>query len=320
MNHEFPFDPTGGYSAETLIAGPVTPLPPEPVDYAEFWTAQYQRAMAAALDWRLRPASVVPPTGWSVQEISFAGMAGAHRVGGWLVRPVGRPVRRGLVWTHGYGGRGEPEFDLPVDDAAVIFPVCTGLPTMSLHPDIGALTDEHVIAGLSSRETYVHLFCVMDVWRAASVLIEAVPEAAARLDYIGGSFGGGIGALALPWESRFTSGHLRVPSFGNHPLRLSLGCSGSGASVQRYVQTHPEARDVLAYFDAAVAATRIQIPVQVAAAVFDPAVPPAGQFAVHHALSGPKPLVVMSAGHFDHADSAAENAKLSAELRHFFAD
>lgn len=320
MKHDFPFDPTGGYSADQLIAGPVAPLPAVPGDYAAYWVGQYERALAAPLDWRLAPSTVQAPEGWTVDEISFAGMAGGHRVGGWLVLPHGRPVRRGIVWSHGYGGRGEPQFNIPTDDAAVIFPVCTGLPTMSPHPEIGEGSGEHVVSGIGNRETYSHLFCVMDIWRAASVLMEAVPESAGRLDYIGGSFGGGMGALALAWDGRFVAGHLCVPSFGNHDVRLGLPCTGSGESVRLHVAAHPEAREVLRYFDAAVAASRIRIPIHVAAAVFDPAVPPPGQFAVYHALGGPKRLFVMSAGHFDHAGTPAENERIEAELREFFAD
>ncbi len=275
--------------------------------------------MAAPLDWRLEPSAAKAPEGWEVFDVSFASMAGQHRVGGWLIRPKNRPVRRGFVWTHGYGGRAEPDFNMPVEDAAVISPVCTGLPTRSPHPDFEPLSAGHVLSGIGRRETYSHRFSVMDVWRALSVLVEAVPESAARIDYIGGSFGGGIGALSLPWEPRFTSGHLCVPSFGHHPLRLGLECTGSGESVRQYVAVHPEARAVLAYFDAAVAASHIRIPVHVAAAVFDPSVPPVGQFAVHHALAGEKPLFVLTAGHFDHAGTQLENEKLAAELRAFFA-
>jgi len=319
MQHDFPFDPTGGYAAEALIAGPVAPLPAEPADFVAFWRRTHEEAMAAPLDWRLEP-SAEQREGWDVFDVSFAGMAGEHRVGGWLLRPRGRPVRRGMVWTHGYGGRGEPDFNVPVDDAAVIFPVCTGLPTRSAHPDFGLEGGGHVVSGIGGRETYAHRFCVMDVWRALSVLVEAVPEAAERIDYLGGSFGGGIGALALPWEARFASAHLCVPSFGNHDVRLGLECTGSGESVRRHVAAHPEARAVLAYFDAAVAATHVRIPVHVAAAVFDPAVPPAGQFAVYHALGGPKRLFALAAGHHEHAGSAAEDAAVAAELRTFFAE
>ncbi|GFJ88937.1 acetylxylan esterase [Phytohabitans rumicis] len=139
---------------------------------------------------------------------------------------------------------------------------------------------------------------------------------AERLDYNGGSFGGGIGALALPWDDRFTRAHLYVPSFGHHPLRLAAPSTGSGEAVRRLLAREPHLRPVLDYFDAAIAARRIHIPVYVSAARRDPAVLPDGQFAVYEALAGPKHLYVLSTGH------PANPAELSArdrDLAHFFA-
>jgi cephalosporin-C deacetylase len=178
----------------------------------------------------------------------------------------------------------------------------------------------HVLHGIESRETYIHGGCAADIWCAASALIEMVAEAAQRLDYIGGSFGGGIGALALPWEERFTAAHLAVPSFGNHPLRLTLPCVGSGESVRQHHTSHPELVEVLRYFDAAIAARHIKMPAQVAAALFDPAVPPPGQFAVYNAIPEPKELFVLAAGHFAHPDESLESERLTADLTRFFSD
>jgi cephalosporin-C deacetylase len=56
----------------------------------------------------------------------------------------------------------------------------------------------------------------------------------------------------------------------------------------------------------------------VAAALFDPAVAPPGQFAIYNALPGPKELFVLTAGHFDHPASAMENRSLLSELKVFF--
>jgi cephalosporin-C deacetylase len=131
---------------------------------------------------------------------------------------------------------------------------------------------------------------------------------------MGGSFGGGIGAMALAWDSRFKSGFLSVPSFGNHPLRVTLPCTGSGESVRNYYQDHPEVLDVLAYFDSATHARRIGIPVLCECALFDPAVPPPGQFAVYNALAGPKELTVRQAGHFTYLAEADDNQRLRATL------
>ena len=128
-------------------------------------------------------------------------------------------------------------------------------------------------------------------------------------------FGGGLGALALPYDPRFKKAHLRVPTFGHHPLRLQCPCNGSGESVRRHHAQHPEVRNVLQYYDAATAASRIAIPTIGAPALFDPAVPPPGQFAVCNALSD---MHILSAGHFDHPQLPGENAVLSQKLTHWF--
>ncbi|MDF3059606.1 MAG: deacetylase [Rariglobus sp.] len=316
FKHDRSFDPTGGFSPEQLRQPPV--MPDEPGDFEAFWRATFREAMAAPLEWRLRPSAMPVRPDYKLLDLEFAGLLG-NRVGGWLARPRGRPARRGVVVTHGYTGRDAPLIEDLWEDAAMIFPVCTGLPARSLHAGIPSHSEGHVLHGIGRRETYVHRYCVMDVWRAVSVLLEAVPEVGPQVDYHGGSFGGGIGAMALPWDARFRKAHLGVPSFGHHPLRLGLPCGGSGEAVRRYAQTHPGVRDVLAYFDAAIAARHVRIPVHVAAALFDPAVPPAGQFAVAHALAGETWIFELEAGHFEHDGSSREAAAMQVDLCKFFA-
>lgn len=317
LSHSFPFDPTGGYSPGQLLA--LRPMIEEPADFASFWRGSFEEAMQPALDWSIKPSAHRGNEKFEVFDIEFAGMRG-NRIGGWLTKPRTAPLTRGLLIGHGYGGRDAPDLAPPVDDAATIQPVCTGLPTRSLHAGIPADGGQHVVHGIERRETYVHRFCVMDHWRAISVLHEAVPEARPRLDYLGGSFGGGVGALTLPWDDRIRSAFLCVPSFGNQPLRLQLPCNGSGESVRLLAQRQPEIRDVLAYFDAALAARHAKIPVIVAAAAFDPAVQPAGQYSVYHCLGGPKELFPLTAGHFDgYPGQAREDLELQIALRRFFA-
>jgi cephalosporin-C deacetylase len=317
LPHSCPFDPTGGYSPEQLCA--LRPVIDEPADFASFWRATFTEALAAPLDWSIKPSAHPGNAGHAVFDIEYAGLLG-NRIGGWLTKPRNAPVTRGLLIGHGYGGRDAPDLAPPVADAATIQPVCTGLPTRSLHAGIPSQGGEHVLHGIDHRETYVHRHSVMDLWRAASVLHEAVPESRPRLDYLGGSFGGGIGALALPWDDRIRSAYLCVPSFGNHPLRLQLPCSGSGEAVRLLVQKRPELRSVLAYFDAALAARHTHKPVFVAAAAFDPAVPPAGQYSVFNSLAGPKELYPLTAGHYDgYPGQSREDLEIRAALTRFFA-
>ena len=317
LPHSLPFDPTGGYSPEQLLQ--IRPEITEPADFADFWRATFDEALSAPLDWSVKSSDHPGNADFEVFDVEYAGLLG-NRIGGWLTKPRREPVRRGLLIGHGYGGRGDPDLAPPVTDAATIQPVCSGLPVRSLHLGLPSAGGEHVLHGIAHRDTYLHRFCVMDHWRAISVLHEAVPAARPRTDYLGSSFGGGVGALTLPWDARIRSAFLSVPSFGNHPLRLQLPCCGSGEAVRLLAQTRPEIRDVLAYHDAALAARHTRIPVIVAAAAFDPAVPPAGQYSVYHSLGGPKELFRLTAGHYDgYPGQSREDLELTIALRRFFA-
>jgi cephalosporin-C deacetylase len=109
-----------------------------------------------------------------------------------------------------------------------------------------------------------------------------------------------------------------VPTFGHQPLRLQLPTTGSGSAVQAFARRHVHVIETLAYYDAAIAARYIRFPMHLALARFDPAVAPPGQFAVYNAMPGSKELFLLTAGHFEHPESAAENRKLLSELRGFF--
>ena len=240
------------------------------------------------------------------------------RIGGWITAPVNgkfRARRSREPWlrrTHGAGGA-----DAATGRRFDFFPCARGF-NRSAHLGLPKESSTHVLHGIDSRDTYIHRGCAADIWSAASVLCELYPEAARRLHYIGASFGGGIGALALAWDNRVQRAFLDVPSFGNHPLRVTLPCTGSGAAVRTYYEQHPEVLNVLAYFDSATAARHIKIPVLVAAALFDPAVPPPGQFAVYNALAGPQQLFVRRAAHFAYPGQAKEEDEVSARLWRWF--
>ncbi|MFZ4269463.1 acetylxylan esterase [Streptomyces arboris] len=322
--HDFPFDPAYGYAALDQLLQ--VPAPPAPADFEAFWRDRYARARAVDTRPVLGPVEE-ERDGVRIHGITYTSVGGV-RLGGWLALPAEGPVRYGFVVGHGYGGRQDPGRDLPppLPGAAAILPCVRGMGERGRADGLPDLADEHVLYGIGSRESYVIGDCVADLWCAASALTEAVPELAGaglpggpRLGYLGESFGGGLGALALPWESRFGAAQLTVPTFGNHPLRLTLPCTGSGEAVRAHHREHPEVTGVLRYFDAATAAGRLELPTLVAAALFDPAVPPPGQFAVYNALAGERELQVLSAGHFPYRGMVAEAAELDARREAFFA-
>lgn len=312
LRHDLPFDPAYGHTLDTLLA--IAPPPDEPSDFDDFWTARYRHALAVDIAPALGSASRVG--GHLVQPIHYTSTDGV-RVGGWLTSPADGRIVRGAVYLHGYGGRAAPEPELLPPGTAAIWPCARGLGTASRLPGVPDNGAGHVLHGIDSAETYIHGGCVADVWCAATTLLRVHPAVARRLAYVGDSFGGGIGAMAVAFDDRFHAVALGVPSFGHHPLRLTLPCTGSGDAVRRHHHQHPEVLRVLRYFDAATAATRVRQRAHVAAARFDPHVPPPGQFAVYNALAGPKTLHVLTAGHFDHPDAVMERSALNAARRDF---
>jgi len=295
ISHDFPFDPTCGYSREQLLA---VGLPDtEPADFAAFWQATYAEALAIRSGIDVRPVWS-PDPGTEVFEVRFGSLGGA-RIGAFVSRP--RESRGGLVVGHGYGA-----FSAPVlrQGLTVIVPCIRGF-GLSTAAEFPWVAGQHVLCGIPSRETYILRGAVADLWRAAAVLAELYPDTAANLVYSGGSFGGGLGALAVPWDRRFRAAHLDVPTFGHHPLRLRFRSNGSGEAVRTYHAEHPEVTAVLAYFDAATAARYLRVPVVCTPARFDPTVVPPGQFAVNNAIPAEyRRTFILEAGHWTFAGDA----------------
>ncbi|CAN5492892.1 acetylxylan esterase [soil metagenome] len=313
FKHDLPFDPTYGYTLDTLQQ---VPAPVGPPDFADFWRDTYTQTLAVPSDIERR-AIKSTDSRYDFFEIDFTSLAG--RVGGWLAMPRDEQPKQAMVIGHGYGGRGEPGAIVLDEPTAYLWPCARGFNRSKTPgvPDTGAF---HVLHGIESRETYIHRFNVAELWSAAGVLLELVPEAAGRLFYYGTSFGGGLGAMMLPWESRIKRAFREVPSFGNIPLRLTLQCAGSGEAVRLYHNRRGDVMPVMQYFDAATAARHIQQPTLVAAALFDPAVAPPGQFAVYNGIPAEKKLFVKTAGHFAWGGEAEENLRMAEAVRAWFAD
>jgi cephalosporin-C deacetylase len=301
MHHSFPFDPTYGYDETALrkIAAPAAPS-----DFSSFWKQTYE--LAGTIPTRPARRLIRESSRMKIYEVEFDAWSEPDpiRIGGWMTIPGDGIIQSGLVVGHGYGGRTGPELSPLVAGAAVIYPCARGF-NRSARPEIPDVAERHVLHGIQSRETYVHRGCAIDLWAAAWAMLELEPATSDHLCFAGESFGGGIGALAIPWESRFKRAFLDYPSFGHHPLRLTMPCVGSGEAIrQNGGEKH---LPVLRYFDATTAATHMHIPVMVAAALFDPAVPPPGQFAVYNSLAGDKQLIVRQAAHFDWPGAADED-------------
>ena len=293
------FDGSSGRTEADLRAVRPVPAPP---GFAERW--RHWRSEAAAMDAAPVVLSTVEEQGRRVSVVEHAGVDGV-RLRAWVVEPLQGAPRAGVVHGHGYGGREAVDLARVPDDVAAIYPVARGLGTLNAGVGAPEPTPEHVLAGIEDPDRYVLGLCARDLWLAADVLVALVGTL--PLYYVGESFGGGIGALALPWDDRFVGATLIVPSFGHYDERLAVPCLGSGETVRQYVQRHPEAREVLRWFDSSTSIGFARMPVRVEAALWDQYVPPQGQFAVAAGAADVE-LAVLPAGHAEYPGSSEVTA------------
>lgn len=318
FQHQYAFDPSYGYTLESLLR--VEP-PAEPDDYCDFWQKKYQAVLQTPTQ-LIRTPSALTHANYHVEDIVFSS-SDDSKIGGWLLTPKHEPITKGVIVGHGYGGRDSPDFNLPFNNAAVLFLCFYGL-SRSRCAGVSDNPAFHVIHNIADREHYILRNCVQDIWFSASALIQEFPQIAGHLAYSGISFGGGIGAMALAWDNRFQRAAINVPSFGNQLLRLSLPTTGSGAAVQIYYRNRSEIikRNITAtlqYYDAALAAKYIKQDLHLALALFDPVVAPPGQFAIYNAATNvAKKLFVLDAGHFDYPEKNQQETQLFNELQLFF--
>ena len=251
--------------------------PPEIAGFATWWRSQRERTAATATLAEVGPQ--LDRNGTRIRLIEWQQAPGI-RIGGWLCEPA-QPPTCGLIVGHGYAGRRAPDPGCLPAGAVGLFPCMPGF-DRSAAAHLPADADTHVLHGIAERDTYLLRDCVEALWRAFDVLAARFPGL--PLGYLGSSFGGGLGALAMPWEDRCRAVVLELPTFGNHPLRLATPCTGSGEAVRRYSQQHPHVTAVLAWYDAAVAARHLRCATLIAPAATDPAVPPGGQWSIAEAV------------------------------------
>ena len=291
------FDGSYGFTLDSLRAVEQVAATP---DFAARW--RNWRDAARTMDAAPRVLSTQTRGQRRVSLVETAGVDGV-RLRAWYVEPASGTPRVGVVHSHGYGGRERVDLARVPSDAAAIFPVARGLG--SLNVGVGAPEERqaHVLTALADPDEYVIGLCARDLWLAADALTILAGEL--PLYYVGESFGGGIGALAAPWDDRYIGATLVVPTFGQYDLRLAVPCLGSGEYQRMHVQQHPEARQQLQPFDASTAASFFKVPVRVEAALWDQHVPPQGQFAVANAVpAGLLELAVLPAGHAEYPGHA----------------
>ncbi|MDF3130818.1 acetylxylan esterase [Kiritimatiellaeota bacterium B1221] len=301
-NHPYPFDPRFGFTQKELTE--IQSPDETPADFCAFWQSAYQEAQTIPLEFQSKELPC-ETEGQKLFEISYR-VWPDYRVGAWMYLPENtQALKLGIVVGHGYGGRQEVDPGLCGKDRAVIFPVAPGF-DLSQDPRLPKNDASlHVVHGIESKETYILRSCVAALWRAIDVLIEVSRGQLGDFHYTGGSFGGGLGGLMLPWEKRYRSAELRQVTFANQYFRLRHESGGSAKAVRERWLKDPAIEEVLHYYDAAIHLRKLETPVIFECALFDPNVPPPGQWSAANAHPGPKRIFVAPTGHFNYEKEAA---------------
>ena len=315
FHHDYPFDPSYGYNSLHDLFAVQPPAPP--ADFAEYWRKRYRKTLAFATDYEVVGGG--NQGGYLTFDIFYRSTGGVT-ISGWLLIPEDQPVYQAIIVGHGYGGRDEPDYHLNIPGAALLFPCFRGL-ARSRFANLSENPEQHVLYGIEHPDNYILGGCIEDLWVAVTVIQQMLPQVRHQIGYMGISFGGGIGALATPWDHRIKRAHFNVPTFGHQPLRLLLPTIGSAAALQSYDRQQPyHVIDTLSYYDAASAARFARQPAHFALATFDPVVAPPGQFAIYNTWAAEKHYYLLEAGHFDYPNKIVQEQQLLEELKQFFGE
>lgn len=307
-------DPSHRYDLSALLA---VDAPPAPDGFADFWRNCFEKSQ------QLDPLPNLKHTGQTVGgfelfDLTFQSTNGVM-ISGWVLIPPEKPVNKVIIVGHGYGGCDAPNGSVPLLDCAYVYLCYRGLGRSRID-GIPEAPNYHVLYNILDRDQYIIRGCVEDTWLAASAATALFPSAKGHIGFMGISFSGGIGALALPWDTRIQKAHLEVPTFGHQRLRVTLPSLGSAGAVQGFYAHHSEVLNTLDFYDAAIAARYSKIPVHIAAALADGYVAPPGQFAIYNSLNDMRDLFVLEKGHAQYANAEQQQADLRNKLTKFFAE
>ncbi len=294
------------YSLDKLLK---IQAPPPPEDFAEFWQETYRLATAKTPEYRIEKELWSPDPNSKILQIRFTSYDGFD-IGLWIARPA--ESTGGLVIGHGYGNPATPP-SATSPGLTVAMPCIRGL-GISQCAEIPWDCGRHAGYGIQSRETYVVRGAITDIWQSTSILTDIFPDTADNLNYSGGSLGGGLGAILLPWDSRFMAGEINVPTLAG-PMQFDFAPpagEGPGATRRNAALSDLACWRALSYFDGASAARRLRIPVLMTPALSDRSNPPPAQFAIANAI--PADFRILRIREVGHRAPTPKDIELEKEL------
>lgn len=276
--------------------------------FREFWMAQYAAAKAWKISYHVEDELWSPDPDCRIYKIRFTSTDG-FSIGMWIARPKGSAG--GSLVAHGYGNPSTPPATAK-GERTIALPCLRGL-GLSQCKEIPWRPAEHAGYGFDDPAHYVITAGVRDLWIALTIMIDMFPDTAENIVCRGGSLGGAMGAMAIPWDERIHYGDLNVPTLGG---RILLDCPAApgtpGYTRIRQALADASGMRTIDYCNASAAAQFIRVPTIITPALKDDVVPPPGQFAVANSI--PEKYRIMRIREVGHAAATEADLKLEAEL------
>jgi cephalosporin-C deacetylase len=258
-----------------------------PPDLDEFW--QQTRAQLAAVPPKFRMIRQEPLSNDSL-EVFLVEMQSLDEVTirAWYVRPTRAdgpvPAMLELPW---YTGGLPPKRSY------------TDMAVLTLHiRGHGRSTDEvnpgfpgYLVHGIEAKESYIYRGAYADCLRAVDFLCSRPEIDTSRIAAYGVSQGGGLTFAVTALDKRIAVAAARVPFLAHFPQYFQT-VPWPQNEFEDYIGADPKRNwedlmGVLAYFDVAHLAPRIQVPFFMMAGLQDPTCPPVINFAAYNQIAHP---------------------------------
>ena len=295
IEHNFPFDPTYGFTEEQLLQ--IKTNDPRPEDFEDFWRNLYRKTISFTPSYHVEDELWSPNPYSKIYRVRFQTFDG-FSIAMWVVRP--EHSLGGLLIGQGYGHMVMPPTG-EREDWTIALPNIRGL-GLSQCGKIPWEISKHCIYEVRNKEKFIITGAVIDLWTALSVVADMFPDTKDNWNYSGGSLGGGLGAIGMPWDPRIKSAELNVPTLaGPYQFQFQLLASPQDPAAirARSALADPAAMETFHYCNAVTAASKFNIPVLMTPALFDPSNPPPAQFAIANAIPKDKLILrIRETGHF----------------------
>lgn len=277
-----------------------------PEDLDAFWAGVLAETRQVPLSATRQPIHT-PLLGVAAYDVVYPGIDGTPIHGLYLVPEfLGKDRYPCVVQYHGYtGSRGMPEnFAHYLLAGLAVFSIDIrgqGGETGDLAPLEGGKVRGWITRGITDPHKCYYKSYITDAIRAVDWVLEQPEIDPSRVGVAGGSQGGGLALLVSAVGCRHAFAVADIPNLCYLDWAV-FNTTGSLTEVADYIGRYPEQMEAairtLSYFDNAVLADRIRIPVLVSVGLKDTVCPPEAVFAAYNRITSEKRIEVFpSHGH-----------------------